>query len=314
MAQPWLSVVMPVHDGARHLPATLDSVAACRPEGVEFLLYDSSENNACADIVSAYADRLALRYIAMPEVRGWPEKTNLAVADANARHVAMLHQDDIWLPGHVEAARAAIAAHPGAAMNIAGSRFIDVNGRDLGQWSLPLRSGLWSGHDFGRRLIVQNFLAIPSPVVRRDAWLASGGMDPSLWYTADWDLYLKLARAGDIAIRPEATTAFRIHGSSLTMTGSRTAGAVSEQLQAVLQRHGAWFGIEQDRQLRARTHASAAINCSLAKGAAGQSGWLLPILSNLFRLGPVNALRYLHEARLADRVLPRLRARRAGAL
>jgi hypothetical protein len=314
MAEPWLSVVMPVHDGAHHLPATLASVAACQPDGVEFLLYDSSEDTACADIAATYSDRLTLRYVAMPEVRGWPEKTNLAVANAKARHIAMLHQDDIWLTGHIDAVRRAIAQHPDAAMSIAASRLIDVNGRDLGRWSLPLPHGLSTGHDFGRRLIVQNFLAIPSPIIRRDAWLALGGLDPSLWYTADWDLYLKLARTGDIAIRPETTTAFRIHGNSLTMTGSRTPGAMQEQLEAVLQRHGIWFGVEQDRGLQARARASAAINCCLAKGAAGESRWLLPMLSSLLGLGPVNGLRYIHESRLADRVLPRLRARCAGAL
>jgi len=314
MTVPWLSVVMPVHGGAHYLPATLASAIAAKPDGIEFLIYDSSADAACRDIVAAHADRLEIRYTAMTDVRSWPEKTNRAVADARAPYIAMLHQDDLWLPGHIDAVRAAIAAHPDAIMNVGASRFIDESGRDVGPWSLPLAHGLSSGQAFGQSVIVQNVLAIPSPVIRRDAWLAVGGMDIDLWFTADWDLYLKLARQGDVAVRPQTSTAFRIHGSSLTMTGGRDDKALREQLEIVLNRHGAAFGIDDDRRLRARALASIDINCGLARGAAGQPRWIWPTVSRFLRLGPINAWRYAHESRIADRALPRLRARLSGAL
>jgi hypothetical protein len=33
-------------------------------------------------------------------------------------------------------------------------------------------------------------------------------MDDALWYTADWDLYLKLALAGDVLVRAGRPRAF----------------------------------------------------------------------------------------------------------
>ncbi|MCE7797471.1 glycosyltransferase [Sphingobium sufflavum] len=314
MAQPWLSVILPVHGGARYLAATLDSVRAQRTDGIEFLLYDSSPDTACRDIAARYAADLDLRHIAVQDVLPWPEKTDLGVAQAAAPHVAMLHQDDLWLAGHVDAIRASIAAAPDAVMHVAASRLVDDRGRDIGQWSPPFAPGLLPGALFGRRLIVQNFLAIPSPVVRRDAWLAVGGMDHALWYTGDWDLYLKLARTGPIAVRARATTAFRVHGQSLTMTGSRDADALRGQFDRVLERHGPEFGLNRDRRLRARAMASVDINCGLAGTAAGQGGSLWPTLRRFLGLGPVDALRYLYESRILERAAPRLRARLCGVL
>lgn len=314
MATPWLSVVMPVHGGAQYLPATLASVVAEKPDRVEFLIYDSSPDTACRDIVAAHEGQLDIRYVAMPGVPSWQEKTNRAAAEARAPHVSMLHQDDLWLPGHVEAVRAAIATHLGAAMSIAASRFIDAGGRDVGPWALPFGPGIYPGHNLGQRMIVQNVLAIPSPAIRREDWLAVGGLDTGLWFTADWDLYLKLAKRGDIVVRPQVTTGFRIHGSSLTMTGSRDENALREQLEIVLERHGEAFGIKDDRRLRARALASVDINCGLARGAAGQKRWIWPTVSRFLRLGPVNAWHYVHESRIADRALPRLRARVSGVL
>lgn len=314
MTAPWLSVAMPVHCGARDLPATLASAAAERPQGVEFLVYDSSPDHACGEIVAHYADRLNVRYITTPELRGWPDKTNRAMHDAAAPHVTLLHQDDLWLPGHVEAIRDSITASPHAVMHVASSRLIDEQGADIGHWATPLVTGTWSGKAFGQRLIVQNFLAIPAPVIRRDAWLTVGGMDPALWYTADWDLYLKLAALGNVAVRPHTTTAFRIHGSSLTMTGSRDARDMREQLDIVLERHGAFFGLATDRRLRARAEASAAINCGLAQVAAGRPASLIAALLRLLGLGPVDAWLYLRDSRLINRLAPRLRLRMTGAL
>jgi GT2 family glycosyltransferase len=312
---PWLSVVVPVHEGARFLPATLESAAAERPEGVEFLLYDSSDDLGVSRAVAErFADRLALRYVATPELKPWTAKTNRGVREAAAGHVAMLHQDDLWLPGHLAAVREALASASEVAMTLGPSRYIDAAGNDVGPWGLPFAPGLHEGAEFAATMIVQNTVAIPSPVIRREAWLQVGGMDDALWYTADWDLYLKLAGAGPVHVRPGATTAFRLHGSSLTMTGSRKAEEFREQHEVVLARHLAAV----PPRLRARqerlARAAVAANCALAAGSRGGMGALVRGLGAVLALGPLAWGQFLAQTRLIDRVRPRLRLAMAGAL
>jgi len=312
---PWLSVLMPVHGGARYLGATLAAAAAERPAGVEFLLYDSGDDDgACRAIANSFADRLDIRYAFTPEDKAWTAKTNRGAAEARADHLVMLHQDDLWLPGHLDALRAAIARAPDAALSIAPSTFIDAGGRGLGRWRLPFRAGRHDGAALAATLIVQNSIAIPSPLIRRDAWAAVGGMDVSLWYTADWDLYLKLARHGAVDVRPETTTAFRLHDSSLTITGSRNAADFARQHEIVLGRHlPALAGA--DPQL---AQAAVAVNCALAGGLAGSGAARLRglggALAALVRVGPLRLARFLDATRLVDRVLPRLRLGLSGRL
>jgi len=312
---PWLSVVVPVHDGARFLGATLAAAAAEQPAGVEFLLYDSSDDGGASQaIAEVYADRLMIRYVATPECKPWTAKTNRGVREAAASHVAMLHQDDLWLPGHLAAVRAGIAGAPGAALSIGPSRFIAADGRDVGGWALPFPPGLHEGAEVVAALIVQNTIAIPSPVISRAAWLAVGGMDEALWYTADWDLYLKLAQAGPVQVRPGATTAFRLHGSSLTMTGSRNAEEFRHQHEVVLARHlPAVPAAVRGRQERL-ARAAVAANCALAAGSRGRIGPLLRGLGAVLALGPLGWGRFLGQTRLLDRTLPRLRLALAGSL
>ena len=62
-------------------------------------------------------------------------------------------------------------------------------------------------------------VTVAEPDGRRGHWL---GLDEELWYTPDWDLWLKLGEHVPVAYDPQPATAFRVHGTSLTMSG--TAG------------------------------------------------------------------------------------------
>jgi glycosyltransferase involved in cell wall biosynthesis len=312
---PWLSVVVPIHDGARYLEATLASAAAERPDGVEFLLYDSGDDNgACRSTAERFESQLAIRYVATPECKPWTAKSNRGVSEAAAPHIAMLHQDDLWLPGHIAALRAALAEAPGCAMSVGPSTFIGPAGQALGRWRLPFAAGLHDGAQFAASMVVQNTIAIPSPVIRRDAWLAVGGMDEPLWYTADWDLYLKLAGHGPVHVRAAATTAFRLHRSSLTITGSRRQDDFRTQQETVLDRHLPALPQAARRRQEGLARAAIATNCALAARAAGQPGGLVRALRTVARLGPLGITRFLHATRLIDRTLPRLRLNFAGEL
>ena len=56
----------------------------------------------------------------------------------------------------------------------------------------------------------------------RAAAIEVGGLDPDLWYTADWDFWLKLAAAGPTAYLPRPLAGFRIHAQSQTAVRSKS--------------------------------------------------------------------------------------------
>lgn len=306
--KPWLSALVPVHEGAQFLGATLEAAAQEAPDGVEFLIYDSGvDEGACKDIVDSFSQQLDLRYRHTGNNRAWTAKTNLAAQEAQADHLVMLHQDDLWLTGHLHAVRAAIARAPEAALSIGPSMFIDETGRTIGEWRLPFSPGLHDGCNVLETLIVQNTIGIPSGVIRRSAWDLAGGLDETLWYTADWDLYLKLASAGPIDVRREASTAFRIHGQSQTMKGRHDAAAFEEQHNIVLERHLPLLCSAARSKQAKLANTSAAINCALARATGGERRALVSALSALASLGPANLVAFLAASRLLDRVAPRLR-------
>jgi hypothetical protein len=178
---------------------------------------------------------------------------------------------------------------------------------------MPFTPGRYQGRDVATTLIVQNTIAVPAPVFRRDVFLAVGGMDDALWYTADWDLYLKLALAGDVLVRDGATTGFRLHGGSLTMTGSRDIADFRAQHRVVLDRHLPTLRPLADGR-EARAMASLTVNCALAQASRGRPGELTGAAARVAALGPLGWARFLRETSLYDRVGARVRLRLAGEM
>ena len=313
--EPWLSVVMPARNGARWIAEALGSLAA-EPEaaGVECIVVDGSDGPETREIAAGFADRLALRVLHRPDLGSWQEKTNHGFALARAPHLCTLHVDDAWLPGRAAALRAAIAAAPAAALHLNASVIIGADGRRLGPWRCPLPAGEVPRETVLARLLVQNFIAVPAPVFRRDAALALGGFDPALWYTADWDFWLRLGAVGGVRYDPAPRTAFRIHGTSLTVTGSRSLDDFAAQQRIVLDRHLGLVAEHERAALRRRAEASIAVNAALAGALNGGLSAVPRAAWQVARLGPRGAAAWLRDSRIVERLLPRLRARFTGGL
>ncbi|MGN3974602.1 hypothetical protein [Tsuneonella sp. SYSU-LHT278] len=301
-----LTVVMPVHDGGRWLGDALRSLPGYDSR-VAVIIRDSTPSGPCTELIAAHAQRLAIDYAWWPDVPSWTRKTNLGVEASTSEYVCTLHQDDLWLPGRMDAFVRDLGCAPDASLYLGACRIVDARGRQFGTWSVPVSPGRVDRAALCDALLVQNTIAMPAPVFRRDAYLAVGGMDESLWYTPDWDLWLKLAALGAAHYDPVPRTGFRIHGGSQTMTGCRSD--LAAQLGAVLDRH-----LPPASPLGPICHASVRINVLLARAAGGNPWAALRGLAEVARLGPVAAARYLRLSRLGQRVAPRVRARLSGAL
>jgi glycosyltransferase involved in cell wall biosynthesis len=313
MTRPWLSVVMPTYNGERYLPETFASLAAQDERGFECIVVDGGSTDGTRAIVDEYAQRLDVRFFVQPQFPNWIGKTNFGFAQASAEHVCMLHHDDLWHRGRAAAVRAALAEHPAAALVLHPSALIGAEGERLGQWSCPLAAGRAYGpEEMLQQLLVQNFISVPSPTFRVDTALATGGVDPGLWYTGDWDFYLKLAATGKTVYLGDELSSFRLHGASLTVTGSADNDDFRRQLDVVLQRHIESIADEDvRRRVRRAAEASNAVNAALAQALHGSWSAMPGAVASVVALGPWGWRRYFRNSRIVERVGARLKGRRA---
>lgn len=309
MTTPWLSVLIPTYNGALYLSQTLDSLLQDGAQGIECIVIDDGSTDETIEIIRRYEDRLYLRLLQPPHSGNWAENTNLALMQALAEHVCFLHQDDYWLPGRAIAIRNMISDNPSCVLYLNASLFVDERSRPLGKWSCPLppRPQAINSRLLLQRLVIQDFIAICAPVFKRKHAIAAGGLDNTLWYTADWDFWLKLAATGTALYDARPLTAFRVHNDSQTVRRSTQSDGFRYQLECVLDQHLARHPWLLDSVVKA-ARMSVEVNVALARLYHGGSANIPRLLMQLFRLGPRGCWLYFRDSQIHQRVLSRLRA------
>lgn len=305
---PFLSVVMPTYNGARYVAAALESVRGAEDEGIELIIVDDGSSDRTLDIIHDFTKLLPIRLITPGRTGNWVAATNLGLREAIGEWACFLHQDDFWLPGRIARLRSEMESTEGALI-LHNAMIVGRDGQSLGPWTCPLPAGIVPSSQFIERLLVQNFIAIPSPIFRRAAAVESGGLDEALWFSADWDLWLRLGTLGPVRFVAETLSAFRVHPASQTAARKLQPGEWEQQLTTVLARHLPRWAIHGDRsELVARVAmASVAVNSMLAAASRGESVRTWDVLSQLLALGPSGWHRYLRDSRIVQRVRSRLK-------
>ena len=315
--RPWLSVVMPTFNGERYVARALTSVAAQEDPGLEVVLVDDGSTDGTLGIARSFRDMLRLRIFEQEHGGNWVASTNRGLYAAEAAHVSFLHQDDEWLPGRAAAIRAALRRFGPQTLLLHPVWFIDARGRRVGTWRCPLSADTpLSKRDVVGALLVQNFVCIAGTVFPRSTACAVGGLDEDLWYTADWDLWLRLVKGVEAVVYiPTPLASFRLHPSTITSTWSSRLPEFRRQLETVLDRYLAeWVvGGTDPRRVEDAARFSVEVNVALAALSHGKPIQVVRLGRALAGLGIRGWRTYLRDSRLVERVVARLRARASGA-
>ncbi len=114
MSEPTVSVLMATYNGARFLPAAIDSVLGQTYDALELVVADDCSSDDSVAIVEDYrrADPDRVRLVQMPGREGPCRARNRALDLARGPLLCWLDQDDIWLPTKVAEQVQVMAACP----------------------------------------------------------------------------------------------------------------------------------------------------------------------------------------------------------
>lgn len=227
MAEPALvTVAVPSRNHARFLDAALASIFE-QGVPVEVFVADAGSTDGSVDIIRRWEPRL-LGWRSHADA-GQSAAVNEGIAKGSAPFVCWLNSDDWLLPGAFTKLLAALEANPQAPMAYARAwHFDERSGRKRPVLVRP----------FSERLMAQLcIVAQPATLIRRAAWEAVGGLDPSLHMALDYDLWWKLFRTfGTPAFVDEFVAVNREHAA--TKTSSQRRAHYREAIAVVRKHHG----------------------------------------------------------------------------
>ena len=108
---PWLSLLVPLYNVERYLPACLDSILSQAVDGIEVVLLNDASPDGSAAIAEDHARRhpQTLRLLAHDRNGGLSAARNSLLRAARGDYVWFLDSDDLLLPGAIAGLRAALA-------------------------------------------------------------------------------------------------------------------------------------------------------------------------------------------------------------
>lgn len=211
--RPSISVVMPVYNGERYLPAALDSILTQTFTDFEYIIIDDGSSDATWDILTTYADRdPRLRLVRNEQNLGITRSLNKGVQLARGTYVARQDADDISLPQRFARQVAVLQAQPEVVLVSCDFAVIDAHGRQVFQTQRVASPIVTAWY-----LLFYNRLGGHSQVMfRRDAAIRLNGYTEAFRHNEDYDLWVRLSQIGDIVILPEVLLQWRQHEGSIS--------------------------------------------------------------------------------------------------
>lgn len=116
-ARPAVSVCMAAYNGERHIADQIDSILAQLVEGDELIVVDDCSPDGTAAVVESIDDERVRLVRRAPNV-GYVRTFEHALGLAGNPHVLLSDQDDVWLPGRIEAMSRALTENAVVATNL----------------------------------------------------------------------------------------------------------------------------------------------------------------------------------------------------
>jgi glycosyltransferase involved in cell wall biosynthesis len=197
---PLFSVVIPTYNRAAKVVRALESVLAQTWKDYDVWVVDDGSTDQTAEALAPYLDRIHYRQIPNSGAAG---ARNQGIQESRGSYIALLDSDDTWRPTKLEAFAGAIQAHPEAGLLYSSIEVVD----EAGQWLRVNQARAMQGSAY-LPLLMGNFLAASSCVIRRACLEGTAPFDPAMAPCEDWDLWLRIARGCPIEFVPGALTRF----------------------------------------------------------------------------------------------------------
>lgn len=195
-ASPLVSFVLPVHNGAEHVAAAIDSALAQAPDDepavIEVVVIDDGSTDGTAEVLARYTQDPRVRVIRHEANLGLVAALNRGLRESRGELVARLDADDVALPGRLDAHLAAMAANPSLVLHATAYERALPSGEVLRRPVPPLTHGAlamaaWAG----------NHLCHSAVVFRRQIAIDVGGYREEWFPVEDFDLWLRLMAVGE---------------------------------------------------------------------------------------------------------------------
>lgn len=221
-----VGVILPTYNGERWLGATIDSVLNQTYGDIKLYIIDDGSVDGTMGIIHAYMNNYPGKIMLLPKtgIRGAPGSRMDVALKISDKYIAFIDQDDIWLSDKIRVQIDDLKLTR-AALSFTDIEIIDENGckkhgvadsENLKRRSFNYKASKW---ELAGSFVEYCPVRIGTVLISRDAFLASGGFDTTLFGGEDWEFWVRyLALGYTIKYKNETLALRRVHGTNTSFT------------------------------------------------------------------------------------------------
>jgi glycosyltransferase involved in cell wall biosynthesis len=226
-AKPLVSIVTPSFNQREFIDATIQSVLKQDYPNVEHIVMDGGSTDDTMKLLKQYEH---LEWVSEPD-KGQSDAINKGFKRSKGEIIAWLNSDDIYMPGAISEAVAALQQHPDWGIVYSNLIEIDSTGKSL-------RRFVTDEFDLEQEINRGNIIPQPASFFRRGVIEQAGWIDERYHYAMDYDLWIRAARIAPIKKVDGWWAGFRLHETSKTVSENQKFWA---EERAISRKHGAPF-------------------------------------------------------------------------
>jgi glycosyltransferase involved in cell wall biosynthesis len=218
-----ISVITPSLNQVSYLERALRSVHAQQGSfELEHVVVDGGSTDGSLEILERWKDRLSYR--SAPD-SGQSQALNTGVGRATGEVIGWLNADDLLAPGALDAVAQYFESHPHVLWAYGRCRIVDEDDQEIRRGVTRYKRLLGGRYSYST-LLLENYISQPATFFRRSLYEKVGGVEESLEYDQDYDLWLRFGRVADAGTIDADLAAFRFHAAG------KTGGRFVESLRA----------------------------------------------------------------------------------
>ena len=204
---PSLSIVIPTYQQGRYIQRTLESILDQGYPALELIVIDGGSTDQTREIIERYQTHIAI-YISEKD-GGQSDAIRKGFELATGQIITWMNSDDTYAENALITVGQFFAANHSVRFAYGNRDIINENDQVIGRRRQP---------DFHPRIMRYCHMIVPqvSAFWQRSLYQESGGVDASLRFCMDFDLFVKMALISPPAHLPIVLGNFRIHGDSKT--------------------------------------------------------------------------------------------------
>jgi glycosyltransferase involved in cell wall biosynthesis len=203
MKKPKISLVMTVYNQETFLKKAIKSILEQSFSDFEFLILDDASTDKSLEVIRGFRDK-RIKVFQNKKRKGLSKNLNFLIKQSKGKYIARMDGDDVSEKGRLANQVAFLDKHPEVALVCSWAKIINKEDELVGEFSYPTDYG-----EIRKNILNYNPFVHPSAMFRKNIFEKIGGYDKNLFYSQDYDLFLKFVSQYPCVNLPKFLLKFR---------------------------------------------------------------------------------------------------------